>query len=75
MENNIKINIFMGVLYSLVTVMLVLIGFVYTVSFVGAGISAFIAYTAFRGDKVTIKFAKLKKGFKIRKDAKNGKRI
>lgn len=75
MEKNKKINIFIGILYSIITVILMLFGFIYTLSFVGAGITAFVAYTAFRDGKINVKFAKLKDGFKIRKNAKNGKQI
>jgi len=68
MENN--RDIFIVVLYSVITVMLILLGFLYTISFVGAGITAFVAYTTFQGDKVNVKYAVLKEGFKLRKGAK-----
>ena len=73
MENNRKTEIFIIVLYSIITVMLLLLGFIYPISYLGAGITAFVAYTAFQGEKVTIKYARLKEGFKIRKNSKNGK--
>ena len=73
MEKDRKSSIFIGVLYTMITVMLILLGFIYTVSFLGAGISAFVAYTAFRGDNVNIKYAKLKDGFRIRKNVNNDK--
>lgn len=72
MNKNRKMNIIIGVLYSMITIMLLLVGFVYVVSLIGAVISAFVAYTAFRGDNVIVKYAKLKEGFIIRKHAKNG---
>ncbi len=71
MSTNKKIEIFIGLLYSILTLMLILLGFVYTVSFLGAAISGLMAYIAFRGDNVNNKFAKLKKGFRLRKSAKH----
>ena len=68
MENN--KDIFIVVLYSVITVMLIILGFLYTISFVGAGITAFVAYYTFQGDKVNVKYAVLKEGFKLRKGAK-----
>ena len=73
MEKNRKEDLFIVVLYSIITIMLIYIGFIYTLSYVGAGISALVAFTFFQGDKATVKYAALKEGFKIRKDAKNGK--
>lgn len=73
MEKNREEDLFIVVLYSMITIMLIYIGFIYTISYVGAGISAYVAYTAFHGDKAIAKYAALKEGFKIRKDAKNDK--
>lgn len=73
MENNRTTEIFIGVLYSVITVMLLLLGFIYIISYLGACITAFVAYSAFQGERVTVKYARLKEGFKIRKDAKNGR--
>lgn len=73
MENNRRTDLFIFVLYSVITVILILLGFIYTISFLGAGITAFVAYNSFHGETVTIKYARLKKGFKLRKAAKNNK--
>ena len=73
MENNRKEDLFIAVLYSIITIMLIYIGFIYTISYVGACITAFVAYNAFQGDKATAKYAALKEGFKLRKADKNGK--
>jgi len=52
MDKNKKIKVFIGVLYSIITVMLIFIGDIYTISFLGAALSAFVAYTAFKPDSV-----------------------
>lgn len=61
MEKNKKIKIFIGVLYSTITVMLILIGSAYTISYLGACISAFIAYNAFKNETVNVRSTNLKK--------------
>ena len=75
MNKNKKLKLFIGVLYSLITVMLVLLGYIYKICYLGAAISAFVACNAFQGDKVSIKFAKIKEGAKIRKTARDGRHI
>lgn len=52
MDKNKKIRIFIGVLYSMITVMLIFIGDIYTISLLGAVLSAYVAYTAFKRDSV-----------------------
>ena len=58
MEKNKRIQIFIGILYSMITIMLIFIGYIYTLSFLGAGISAFVAYNAFKSYN---KYTKIKK--------------
>lgn len=67
-KENRRLNRCIGVIFSILTLWLLLIGTAYKVVIVGAVLSAFTAYTAFQGDKVKSKFAKL--GAKIRKNAK-----
>ena len=63
-KNSKKIALFIFVLYSILSKMLIFIEFIYMISFVGVGKSDFVAYTAFQGDKVNVKYVIFKKGFK-----------